>query len=188
MLNELGRIPILHGDYAAASDAFRKVLAQYPDDRSVRAQLATSSARAGERDAGEAAHAPLRARPTSALGRAAVVMAASSHGRFFFDRGRRRNSSAWNPDELGQAGAGAPAISPRGQAGNFFGTKLGCRFSSARNSSTRLASSAVKGRGLYDQALALDRKALLRSAFLRKHAVEIPVVPVCGGECTQFSE
>jgi Flp pilus assembly protein TadD len=86
VLNELGRILILHGDYAAASDTFRKVLAQYPDDRSVRAQLATSLLEQGERDAGEAAlRAVTRGQP-QLLGRAAVVMAASSHGRFFFDQ------------------------------------------------------------------------------------------------------
>lgn len=82
---ELGRVLILHGDYAAAGDAFRTVLALRPDDASARAYLATCLLEQGERDAGEAAlRSVMRGRP-NLLGRAAFVLAASSHGRFFFD-------------------------------------------------------------------------------------------------------
>ncbi|MBR0938203.1 tetratricopeptide repeat protein [Bradyrhizobium jicamae] len=85
VLIELGRVLILSGDYTAAADAFRHVLAQRPDDGSVRAYLATCLLEQGERDAGEAAlRAVMRGGP-HLLGRAAFVMAASSHGRFFFD-------------------------------------------------------------------------------------------------------
>ncbi|WP_223975715.1 tetratricopeptide repeat protein, partial [Bradyrhizobium sp. RD5-C2] len=84
ILNQLGRVLILHGDYAAAADAFRRVLAQYPDDRSTRAYLATSLFEQGERDAAEAAlRSVIRGQP-QLLGRAAFVMAAGSRGRFFF--------------------------------------------------------------------------------------------------------
>ncbi|WP_029082867.1 tetratricopeptide repeat protein [Bradyrhizobium sp. th.b2] len=86
IVNELGRILILHGDYAAAADAFRQVLAQYPDDRSVRAHLATCLLEQGDRNAGEAALRSVTRGQPQLLGRATFVMAASSHGRFFFDR------------------------------------------------------------------------------------------------------
>ena len=86
VLNQLGRVLILHGDYAAAADAFRRVLALYPDDRSTRAYLATSLFEQGERDAAEAAlRSVIRGQP-QLLGRAAFVMAAASHGRFFFSQ------------------------------------------------------------------------------------------------------
>lgn len=86
ILNQLGRVLILHGDYAAAADAFRRVLALYPDDRSTRAYLATSLFEQGERDAAEAAlRSIIRGQP-QLLGRAAFVMAAASHGRFFFSQ------------------------------------------------------------------------------------------------------
>ena len=87
VLNQLGRVLILDGDYAGAADAFRRVLAQYPDDRSTRAYLATSLFEQGERDAAEAAlRAVTRGQP-QLVGRAAFVMAAGSHGRFFFSQG-----------------------------------------------------------------------------------------------------
>ena len=86
VLNQLGRVLILRGDYAAAADAFRRVLALYPDDRSTRAYLATSLFEQGERDAAEAAlRSIIRGQP-QLLGRAAFVMAAASHGRFFFSQ------------------------------------------------------------------------------------------------------
>ena len=67
-------------------DAFRRVLAQYPDDRSTRAYLATSLFEQGERDAAEAAlRSVIRGQP-QLLGRAAFVMAAGSRGRFFFSQ------------------------------------------------------------------------------------------------------
>ncbi|WP_076859090.1 tetratricopeptide repeat protein [Bradyrhizobium mercantei] len=86
VLTQLGRVLIVHGDYAAAADAFRRVLALYPDDRSIRAHLATSLFEQGERDAAEAAlRAVIRGQP-QLLGRAVVVMASGSHGRFFFSQ------------------------------------------------------------------------------------------------------
>jgi Flp pilus assembly protein TadD len=85
ILVELGRTYILDGDYNAAADAFRQVLALHPDDGAARAHLATCLLEQAERDAGEAAlRAVTRGRP-HLLGRAAFVLAASSHGRFFFE-------------------------------------------------------------------------------------------------------
>ncbi|NEU95868.1 tetratricopeptide repeat protein [Bradyrhizobium sp. UFLA 03-164] len=86
VLNQLGRVLILHGDYAGAAEAFRRVLAMYPDDRSTRAYLATSLFERGERDAAEAALRAVTQGQPQLLGRAAFVMAAGSHGRFFFAR------------------------------------------------------------------------------------------------------
>lgn len=86
VLNQLGRVLILHGDYAGAAEAFRRVLAMYPDDRSTRAYLATSLIEQGERDAAEAALRAVTQGQPQLLGRAAFVMAAGSHGRFFFAR------------------------------------------------------------------------------------------------------
>ncbi|PAY04849.1 hypothetical protein CK489_29990 [Bradyrhizobium sp. UFLA03-84] len=86
VLNQLGRVLILHGDYAEAADAFRRVLAQYPDDRSTRAYLATSLFELGECEAAEATlRSVIRGQP-QLLGRAAFVMAAGSRGRFFFSQ------------------------------------------------------------------------------------------------------
>ncbi|WP_338026701.1 tetratricopeptide repeat protein [Bradyrhizobium acaciae] len=86
VLNQLGRVLILHGDYAGAAEAFRRVLAMYPDDRSTRAYLATSLFERGERDAAQAALRAVTQGQPQLLGRAAFVMAAGSHGRFFFAR------------------------------------------------------------------------------------------------------
>jgi len=86
VLSQLGRVLVAHGDYAAAADAFRRVLALYPDDRSNRAYLATCLLELGDRDAGEAAlRTVIRGQP-QLLGRAAFVMASGSHGRFFFSQ------------------------------------------------------------------------------------------------------
>ncbi|MGN1285826.1 MAG: tetratricopeptide repeat protein [Bradyrhizobium sp.] len=86
VLKQLGRVLILHGDYAAAADAFRRVLAQYPDDRSTRAYLATSLFELGECEAAEATlRSVIRGQP-QLLGHAAFVMAAGSRGRFFFSQ------------------------------------------------------------------------------------------------------
>jgi Flp pilus assembly protein TadD len=85
VLSELGRVLLLEGDYIAAADAYRHALGLRPDDGLTRANLATCLLEKGERDGAEAAlRVVMRGRP-HLLGRAAYVLAASSHGRFFFD-------------------------------------------------------------------------------------------------------
>jgi Flp pilus assembly protein TadD len=84
ILIELARALQVDGEYAAAADAFRHALALRPDDTMTRANLAACLLEMGQRDGGEAAlRAVLRGRPHM-LSRAAYVLAASSHGRFFF--------------------------------------------------------------------------------------------------------
>ena len=80
----LARVMLLDGDYAAAADLFRHLLALRPDDAMTRADLAACQLEMGARDAGEATlRAATRGRPEM-LGRAIHVLAATSHGRFFF--------------------------------------------------------------------------------------------------------
>ncbi len=84
ILTALARVLILDGDYAAAADAFRRVLALHPDDALTRADLATCLLEMGEREAAEAAlRAAFRGRP-QLLGRGVYALVHSSHGRFFF--------------------------------------------------------------------------------------------------------
>ncbi len=84
ILTELAWALHLDGEYAAAADTFRHALALRPEDTMARANLATCLLEMGQRDGGEAAlRSVLRGRPHM-LGRAAYVLAASSHGRFFF--------------------------------------------------------------------------------------------------------
>jgi tetratricopeptide (TPR) repeat protein len=80
----LARVMLLDGDYADAADLFRHLLALRPDDAMTRADLAACQLEMGARDAGEATlRAATRGRPEM-LGRAIHVLAATSHGRFFF--------------------------------------------------------------------------------------------------------
>jgi tetratricopeptide (TPR) repeat protein len=84
IMSDLARALQLDGDHAGAADAFRHVLALNPDDALARANLASCLLELGQRDGGEAAlRSVLRGRP-HLLGRVAYVMAAASHGRFFF--------------------------------------------------------------------------------------------------------
>jgi predicted Zn-dependent protease len=84
IMSELARAMQLDGDHAGAAEAFRHVLALNPDDALARANLAACLLELGQRDGGEAAlRSVLRGRP-HLLGRVAYVLAASSHGRFFF--------------------------------------------------------------------------------------------------------
>jgi predicted Zn-dependent protease len=84
IISEFARALQLDGDHAGAADAFRHVLALNPDDALARANLASCLLELGQRDGGEAAlRAVLRGKP-HLLGRVAYVMAAASHGRFFF--------------------------------------------------------------------------------------------------------
>lgn len=84
ILAELAWALLVDGEYAAAADAYRHALGLRPDDALARANLARCLLEMGERDGGEAAlRSVLRGRP-HLLGRAAYVLAASSHGRFFF--------------------------------------------------------------------------------------------------------
>jgi Flp pilus assembly protein TadD len=84
ILAELARALLLDGDYAAAADKFRHALGLRPEDAFIRASLAGCLLEMGDRDGAETAlRSVLRGRP-QLLGRAAYVLAASSHGRFFF--------------------------------------------------------------------------------------------------------
>ncbi len=98
IMAELARILLLDGEYAAAADTYRQILALRPDDPMVRADLAACLLEMGDRDAGEAnLRLALRGRPQM-LGRAAHALVASSHGRFFF-----RPSAAANYLQSGPA-------------------------------------------------------------------------------------
>jgi tetratricopeptide (TPR) repeat protein len=80
----LARVLLLDGDYAAAAEMFRHLLALRPDDAATRADLAACQLEMGARDTGEATlRAATRGRPEM-LGRAIHLLAATSHGRFFF--------------------------------------------------------------------------------------------------------
>ena len=84
ILTELALALLSDGEYAAAADKFRHVLGLRPEDALARANLARCLLEMGDRDGGEAAlRSVMRGRP-HLLGRAAYVLAASSHGRFFF--------------------------------------------------------------------------------------------------------
>ena len=84
ILTELALALLYERDYAAAADKFRHALGLRPEDALARANLAACLLEMGDRDGAEAAlRAVMRGRP-HLLGRAAYVLAASSHGRFFF--------------------------------------------------------------------------------------------------------
>ncbi|MBN8992236.1 MAG: tetratricopeptide repeat protein [Rhizobiales bacterium] len=84
ILASLARVMVLDGDYAAAADMFRHLLALRPDDAMTRADLAACQFEMGAREAGESTlRAATRGRPEM-LGRAVHLLAATSHGRFFF--------------------------------------------------------------------------------------------------------
>ena len=79
----LARIMLLDGEYAAAADAYRHVLAIRPDDAATRAEFAVCLMEMGEREAGEAQlRAVTRGRPEM-LYRAVGSLAAPAHGRLF---------------------------------------------------------------------------------------------------------
>jgi len=84
VLADLAQALLNEREYGAAADAFRRALALRPEDPFSRANLATCLLEMGERNGGEAAlRSVFRGRPHM-LGRMAYVLAASSHGRFFF--------------------------------------------------------------------------------------------------------
>ena len=79
----LARVMLLDGDYAAAADAYRQVLAARPDDAMTRADFAVCLMEMGEREAGEAnLRAAMRGRPDM-LYRGVGSLAAPAHGRLF---------------------------------------------------------------------------------------------------------
>jgi predicted Zn-dependent protease len=79
----LARAMLLDGEYASAADAYRRALAQRPDDAMMRADFAICLMEMGDREAGEAnLRAATRAQP-QLLFRAIHSLAASTHGRFF---------------------------------------------------------------------------------------------------------
>jgi hypothetical protein len=74
---------LLDGEYAAAADAYRHVLAVRSDDAVTRAEFAVCLMEMGEREAGEAQlRAATRGRPDM-LYRAVGSLAAPAHGRLF---------------------------------------------------------------------------------------------------------
>jgi predicted Zn-dependent protease len=79
----LARAMLLDGDYAAAADAYRHVLAVRPDDAPTRAEYAVCLMEMGHRNEGEAnLRAATRGRPYM-LYRAVGSLAAPAHGRLF---------------------------------------------------------------------------------------------------------
>jgi len=91
LLSTLGQALYLDGDYAAAADAYRRVLAANPGDAAARKNLGSCRLEIGEREAGEAdLRAAVRAAPQLA-GHAIAAMALASHGRLFL-----RHSAAMN--------------------------------------------------------------------------------------------
>ncbi|WP_347336351.1 tetratricopeptide repeat protein [Bradyrhizobium viridifuturi] len=74
---------LLDGEYAAAADLYRQVLAQRPDDPLTRTSFSACLLEMGDRAAGEAnLRLALRGRPQM-IGRTTAALAMASHGRFF---------------------------------------------------------------------------------------------------------
>jgi tetratricopeptide (TPR) repeat protein len=84
ILTELAWAELLDGAYAEAADTYRHALGLRPDDALSRANLAICLMEMGERDGGEAALRSVYGGRPQMLSRAALTLAASSHGRFFF--------------------------------------------------------------------------------------------------------
>jgi len=84
ILTELAWAELLDGAYAEAADTYRHALGLRPDDALSRANLAICLMEMGERDGGEAALLSVYGGRPQMLRRAALTLAASSHGRFFF--------------------------------------------------------------------------------------------------------
>ena len=83
LLSTLGQALYLDGDYAAAADAYRRVLAANPGDAAAQKNIGSCRLEMGERAAGEA---DLRAAVGAApqlTGHAIAAMALASHGRLF---------------------------------------------------------------------------------------------------------
>ena len=79
----LVRLMLLDGEYAAAADAYRHLLALNPDDAALRADFAVCLMEMGNREEGEAnLRAAMRGRP-DLLYRAVYSLAGSVHGRLF---------------------------------------------------------------------------------------------------------
>jgi predicted TPR repeat methyltransferase len=74
---------LLDGEYAAAAETYRRVLALRPDDAMARADLGRCLLEMGDRDAGEASIRTATGGGPHMVGRAIASLAASSHGRFF---------------------------------------------------------------------------------------------------------
>ena len=80
----LARVMVFDGEYAAAAEIYRHVVALQPDDAMTRIDLGICQLELAERSAGEASlRAATRARPET-LNRAINALVTSSHGRFFF--------------------------------------------------------------------------------------------------------
>ena len=80
----LARVMVFDGEYAAAADIYRHVLALQPDDAMTRIDLGMCQLEFADRNAGEASRrAAARGRPEM-IGRAMHSLASASHGRFFF--------------------------------------------------------------------------------------------------------
>jgi tetratricopeptide (TPR) repeat protein len=83
VLPALARVMALDGEYAAATDIYRRALVLRPDDAVSRDNLGRCLLELGERDAGEASlREAMRGAPQMA-GQAITSLAAASHGRFF---------------------------------------------------------------------------------------------------------
>jgi Flp pilus assembly protein TadD len=83
VLAGLAQVMHLDGEYAAAADVYRRVLALQPDDTITRADLGRCLLEMGERDMGEANIRMATGGRPQMIGRAVMSLAAASHGRFF---------------------------------------------------------------------------------------------------------
>jgi predicted Zn-dependent protease len=86
ILSALANVMALDGEYAAAADLYRRMLAQRPNDAMTHYNLGKCLLELGERDAGEAALRTAASDGMQAAGGAITALSAASHGRFFLRR------------------------------------------------------------------------------------------------------
>jgi tetratricopeptide (TPR) repeat protein len=82
-LSALANVLALDGEYAAAADLYRRVLALRPDDAVMRYNLGKCLLELGDRDAGEATLRTAASGGLQMTGGAITALSAASHGRFF---------------------------------------------------------------------------------------------------------
>lgn len=82
-MSALAQVMALDGEYKAAAELYRRMLALQPDDAPTRINLGKCLLELGERDAGEAALRMAGRVAMPMAGRAITALAAAPHGRFF---------------------------------------------------------------------------------------------------------
>jgi Flp pilus assembly protein TadD len=83
VLSALANVMALDGEYAAAADLYRRVLALRPNDAMMHYNLGKCLLELGERDAGEAALRTAASAGLQMAGGAVAALSAAPHGRFF---------------------------------------------------------------------------------------------------------